>query len=149
MRHLRSVGDLVLAFSEAKDAAVVRVLVAEDAAMGPRLRAVVVTDFEHDRRGPVEAYEALDKDAASARRLFRRLASEGKLTHLNPILVTGEVLWIEAAASERIVAAFNEFHFRLDFPHGASDEEIRELLASGMRDGWSHTIDRLVAAFAS
>lgn len=42
-----------------------------------------------------------------------------------------------------------EMVFRLDFPHGASDEEMRELLASGMRDGWSHTIDRLVAAFAS
>lgn len=109
LRHSRSVGDLVLAFSEAKDAAVVRILVAEDAALGTRLRAVVVTDFEHDRRGLVEVHDALDKDAGSARRLFRRLALEGTLTHLNPILVTGEVLWIEAAASEQIVAACNEF----------------------------------------
>lgn len=143
VRHLRSVGDLVLAFSEAKDAAVVRILVAEDAAMGPRLRAVVVTDFEHDRRGLVEAHEALDKDAGSARRLFRRLASEGKLTHLNPILVTGEVLWIEAAAAERIVAAFNEFlkEQRLGATCSATltrDPRVAEVLGEG--PAWSPRI---------
>jgi hypothetical protein len=39
-----------------------------------------------------------------------------------------------------------EMLFRLDFPDGASDAEVRELLASGMREGWADTIDRLVAA---
>jgi len=41
-----------------------------------------------------------------------------------------------------------EMVFRLDFPDGASDEEVRKLLAGGIREGWGDTIDRLVAAFA-
>jgi len=154
LRQSRSVGDLVLAFSEAKDAAVVRILVAEDAALGPRLRAVVVTDFEHDRRGLVEAHEALDKDAGSARRLFRRLASEATLGHLNPILVTGEVLWIEAAGSERIVAAFNEFlkGQRLDASCSAKpsrDPSVAEVLGDG--PAWSPRtyVQMVTSLFAS
>lgn len=35
-----------------------------------------------------------------------------------------------------------------DFPDGAPDEEVRKLLAGGIREGWDDTIDRLVAAFA-
>lgn len=41
-----------------------------------------------------------------------------------------------------------EMAVRLDFPEGASDEEVRKLLETGMRQGWGDTIDRLVAAFA-
>lgn len=35
-----------------------------------------------------------------------------------------------------------------DFPDSAPHEEVRKLLAGGIREGWDDTIDRLVAAFA-
>jgi uncharacterized protein YndB with AHSA1/START domain len=41
-----------------------------------------------------------------------------------------------------------EMAVRLDFPEGASDDEVRKLLETGMRQGWGDTIDRLVAMFS-
>jgi uncharacterized protein YndB with AHSA1/START domain len=42
-----------------------------------------------------------------------------------------------------------EMSFHLGFPDDWSDEQVREAVASGMRDGWGDTIDRLVAELAS
>jgi uncharacterized protein YndB with AHSA1/START domain len=38
---------------------------------------------------------------------------------------------------------------RVDFPDHLSDAEVEKLIASGMRDGWGMTIDRLVDQFAA
>jgi uncharacterized protein YndB with AHSA1/START domain len=42
-----------------------------------------------------------------------------------------------------------EMIFHLGLPDHLSEDRVRELFASGVRDGWSQTIDRLVARFAS
>lgn len=42
-----------------------------------------------------------------------------------------------------------EMIFQVELPEHLSDERVSEWLASGMRDGWSDTIDRLVASFAA
>ncbi len=41
-----------------------------------------------------------------------------------------------------------EMVFRLELPQRLSDERVREWFASGIRDGWGQTLDRLVASFA-
>ena len=44
--------------------------------------------------------------------------------------------------------ARTEMLFRLQLPDHLSEERTAEWMASGMRDGWSMTIDRLVARYA-
>lgn len=95
IRHGRSPGDLVLALSEAKDAAVVEILRAEAAAMGPRLRAVVITDFERISARSRRLQDVLDPDAGSAVRIYRRLVADPATNALDPILVTGQVVLVD------------------------------------------------------
>lgn len=42
-----------------------------------------------------------------------------------------------------------ELVFRIDFPAGVDTERLQAWLARGIRDGWTDTIDRLVAATAA
>ena len=41
-----------------------------------------------------------------------------------------------------------EMIFQVELSQQMSDEHVREWLATGMREGWSDTIDRLVTYFA-
>jgi uncharacterized protein YndB with AHSA1/START domain len=42
-----------------------------------------------------------------------------------------------------------EMTFRLALPLGLSEESVREWFATGIREGWTQTIDRLVVAVAT
>jgi superfamily II DNA or RNA helicase len=92
IRHQRSPGDLVLALSEAKDEAVVKILQAEQSQLGQQLRAVVITDYERMSAKTRRLKHVLDPDAGSAVRVFRRLVAETETAVLNPVLVTGKVV---------------------------------------------------------
>lgn len=105
----RSPGDLVLSFSESKDFAVAHILDAESRAMGERLRAVVVTDFERAGTGIRQLKGVLHNDAGSAVRLFRLLATHKKVSHLCPALVTGGLFMIPAGAAETLIAGFSAY----------------------------------------
>lgn len=101
LRQGRSVVDLVLSFSEAKCRAAADILELEHAALGDRLRAVVVTDFERLGSGAERANGALERDAGSAFRAFRTIALDHRTASLNPVLVTGTtVRTTEAFAPE-------------------------------------------------
>ena len=101
LRQGRSVVDLVLSFSEAKCRAAADILELEYAALGDRLRAVVVTDFERLASGAERANGALERDAGSAFRAFRTIALDRRTASLNPVLVTGTtVRTTEAFAPE-------------------------------------------------
>lgn len=89
LRQGRSVTDLVLSFSESKSLAAVDVLGLEHDAMGSRLRAVVVTDFERLASGANRTRGALDSDAGSAFRAFAAMAADSRTSVLNPVLLTG------------------------------------------------------------
>lgn len=92
IRHQRSPGDLVLALSEAKDEATVKILQAEMRVMGPKLRAVVITDFERMSASSRRLADVLDPDAGSAVRVFRQIVTDPQTNQLDPILVTGNVV---------------------------------------------------------
>ena len=38
--------------------------------------------------------------------------------------------------------------FRLSLPDGLSDEAVNEWFATGIREGWTQTLERLVETFA-
>lgn len=102
IRHGRSPGDLILALSEAKDAAVVEILRAESEALGARLRAVVLTDFERLSARTRQLHDVLDPDAGSAVRIYRRLIADPATNALDPILVTGKVVLVDADSRDRV-----------------------------------------------
>jgi superfamily II DNA or RNA helicase len=109
LHHTRSPGDLVLSLSESKDRAAARILAAESYALGERLRAMVVTDFEHTSAGASRALDALDLDSGGARRIFQYLVLHPETSRLHPVLVTGQTLWIDAAIGPSLVEQFNEY----------------------------------------
>ena len=108
LRQGRSVVDLVLSFSEAKCRGAADILTMESAAIGDRLRALVITDFERLASGADRAGGALDRDAGSAFRAFRTIALDKRTADLNPVLVTGSTVRTTVAAApdlcERLAA---------------------------------------------
>ncbi len=109
LRQSRSVGDLVLTFSESKDRAVADILQKENAAMGENLRAVVITDFERMSSGIQTLSGVLDKDAGSALRLFHHLAEHPNLNSLNPVLLTGKTFMVTKDDLDTLLGEFNRY----------------------------------------
>lgn len=105
----RSAGDLVLSFSESKDYAVAHILDAELRAMGDKLRAVVVTDFEQVGTGVPRLKGVLDREAGSAVRAFELLASYPSLKDLHTVLVTGKALQVPATSWVFFEKEFDEY----------------------------------------
>ena len=103
LRQGRSVVDLVLSFSEAKCRAAADILELEHAAMGDRLRALVVTDFERLASGAERADGAIERDAGSAFRAFRTLALDPRTASLDPVLVTGTTVRTTAAFAPELL----------------------------------------------
>lgn len=143
IRHQRSPGDLVLALSEAKDVATVKILRAEQAAMGAGLRAVVMTDFERMSAKSRRLKEVLDPDAGSAVRVFRQIATDRETQGLGAVLVTGKTVLAMAtrqvALDEGIGAwvAANGVSMKWGW-EGTEDGRIVQLVGSG-RDWASRT----------
>jgi superfamily II DNA or RNA helicase len=109
LRQNRSVGDLVLTFSENKDHAVADILQREYAALGMSLRAVVVTDFERMSSGLRTLAGVLDKNAGSAIRLFHHLAEHPELATLSPVLLTGRTFMVTKENADSLLGKFNRY----------------------------------------
>ncbi len=95
----RTPGDLVLSFSDSKIHATQEILRREKAALGERLRAIVVTDFEQSTSGLRRLdrqHSTIEADLGSARRVFRYLVQDPALSDLHPVLITSRSLWIDA-----------------------------------------------------
>jgi superfamily II DNA or RNA helicase len=109
LRQIRAPGDLVLAYSEAKQRAAADILEREAEELGGRLRAVVVTDFERTGRGVATVGEALASDAGSARRAFRTLIERPALEWLEPVLLTGQTVWIDEQVADDLLGFADEW----------------------------------------
>ncbi len=137
IRHQRSPGDLVLALSEAKDGAVVDILQAELAHLGRRLRAVVITDFERMSARSRRLQDVLDPDAGSAVRVFRRLIADEMTNQLDPVLVTGKVVLVDADKQAQLEDGIRQWRgqnggsrFSWEW-RATSDDRVLELAGSG------------------
>ncbi|MCA1784182.1 MAG: DEAD/DEAH box helicase family protein [Intrasporangiaceae bacterium] len=107
LRHGRSVGDLILAFSEAKDHAVIELLGEEERDLGERLRAVVVTDFAVASSAVARAAAPLAEDAGSAFRAFHSLIDDPRTEPLDPMMITGRTVLVDAGHGDELLAALN------------------------------------------
>ncbi|HEY3502402.1 MAG TPA: DEAD/DEAH box helicase family protein [Actinocatenispora sp.] len=98
--------DRLCGLSEAKVAAAVHILEAEDAALGDRLRALVLTDHEQlSGRLPASLAESpMDARSGSARLAFATLAAAPVGTGLRPLLVTGQTFACPAKLADELVA---------------------------------------------
>lgn len=102
VRAGRSPVDRVLARSAAKTRAVPEILGAESAALGPRLRALVVCDHESATATlPAGLEAALDAQAGSARLALAELAGDPRTAQLSPMLVSGRAVAAAPDTAER------------------------------------------------
>jgi superfamily II DNA or RNA helicase len=152
LRQIRAPGDLVLAYSEAKQEAAADVLELEAEALGDRLRAVVVTDFERTGRGVATVGEALASDAGSARRVFRALLERPALAWLEPVLLTGRTVWIDEAVAEDLLGFAREWFEREGYAAALTTEPCdvpRAVALVGRGADWSPRtyVRMLTAAF--
>ncbi len=93
VRSGQSPVDRVLARSAAKTYATVEIAAAEDAALGPRLRALVLCD--HERAGarlPAGLRGVLEAEAGSAWLVLGNLVADARTRALGPMLVTGKTV---------------------------------------------------------
>jgi superfamily II DNA or RNA helicase len=91
----------VLMYSRSKVAALIPILHAERRALGDRIRAVVVTDFEKTSAVTAEVSHLLDEEAGGAIAAFRSLLSDPETDELDPVLVTGSSVLVDDDLASR------------------------------------------------
>tara|TARA_B100000902_G_scaffold230361_1_gene218561 strand:- start:431 stop:3229 length:2799 start_codon:yes stop_codon:yes gene_type:complete len=84
----------IMAYSEAKLEALLNILRSEMQALGPMIRAVVVTDFEKTSSMAV-VEGVLDSEAGGAVAAFRSIVQDEATDYLNPILMTGSTVLVD------------------------------------------------------
>jgi len=99
----------VLAYSSAKCDALVRILRREHELLGPRLRAVIVCDFETTSATLGQASEVLDKEAGGAIAAFRAIVSDPGADHVDPVLVTGSTVMVDDDLAPRFLEQFQRW----------------------------------------
>lgn len=111
----------LMAYARGKAEAIVPILRAERRALGDRIRAVVVTDYEKTSAVTAEISHLLDKEAGGAIAAFRVLLSHHETDWLDPVLVTGSTVLVDDDLATRFDAAADEwlakkkFNVELDF----------------------------------
>lgn len=85
----------VLAYSNAKLAAVRNILVREHECLGDRIRAVVITDFEKSSVVAAGIEHLLDEEAGGAVAAFRSILALPETDALDPVLVTGSSVLVD------------------------------------------------------
>ncbi len=149
LRKLRSVTDAILAFSDSKNTALVKILQEEMKNIGKQLRAVVITDFEKQSVTVERSLRGiLDADSGGAVRAFRAIVADALTTRLEAILVTGTTVLVDAHTLPTILAAMNAWkkEHKLSFTLIQKETQfpnIIELTGSG-KDWKSNTYVRMV-----
>jgi superfamily II DNA or RNA helicase len=100
-RKTTSPTDRVLAYSRSKTDGAVTILAEESQAMGDRLRAVVLTDFERSSPTALRRLEGvLDKESGGAVQAIRALVADQRTAALDPVMVTGRTVLADAGAAQ-------------------------------------------------
>lgn len=98
----------VMAYASAKYDALNAILSAEIQALGPEIRAVIVTDFEKTSATSV-VEGVLDKNAGGAIAAFRSLLENESTDSLNPVLMTGSTVLVDDDLLKDILPTFQEW----------------------------------------
>lgn len=115
----------VMAYARGKAEAVVPILRAERDALGDRIRAVIVADFEKTSAVTAEISHLLDEEAGGAIAAFRTLLSHSETDALDPILVTGSTVLVDDDLAARFDAAavkwLAEARYKVELEFGEED----------------------------
>lgn len=104
-RQYISATERVLSLSDSKNIAVVEILKNEFANLGERLRATIITDFEKSSALSLKSLQGiLDPEAGGAVRVLRHLVSEKVTNELDPIMLTGSAILIDADWADKFVS---------------------------------------------
>lgn len=151
IRKLRSPSDKILALSEAKNDALLKILKTEMDSMADKLRAVVITDFEKQSATSVKGLsDILDTESGGAVRAFKYIVHDSVATKLEPVLVTGTKVLVDADELKTILGCMerwrenNKLKFKFQIKK-TPYEKIVEIAGSGP-DWKSNTYVRMVTA---
>ena len=98
----------VMAYGSAKYGALRDILQSEMQALGPEIRAVIVTDFEKtSATALVEG--VLDKEAGGAVAAYRAVLGNESTDRLDPVLMTGTTVLVDDDLLERIFPRFEQW----------------------------------------
>jgi hypothetical protein len=86
----------ILAYAHGKALASVEILKAERAVLGESIRAVVITDYERSSAMKAATSGVLDAEAGGAIAVYRTLLNDPTCNELDPILVTGSTVLVDA-----------------------------------------------------
>ncbi|MEE2630192.1 MAG: DEAD/DEAH box helicase family protein [Candidatus Thermoplasmatota archaeon] len=98
----------VMAYASAKYGALRDILSAEMQALGPDIRAVVVTDFEKTSATAL-VEEVMDEEAGGAVAAYRAVLSAEATDRLDPVLMTGSTVLVDDDLLERIFPRFESW----------------------------------------
>ena len=108
MRPCASPVGRVMAYASAKYDALRDILTAEMQALGPEIRAVIVTDFEKTSATAI-VEGVLDKNAGGAIAAFRSVLVDETTDRLNPVLMTGSTVLVDDDLCEIILPRFEQW----------------------------------------
>lgn len=98
----------VMAYASAKYDALREILTAEMQALGPDIRAVIVTDFEKTSATTI-VEGVLDKEAGGAVAAYRALLQSEATDRLNPVLMTGTTVLVDDDLLQNIFPRFEQW----------------------------------------
>ncbi len=110
IRKQASPVDRVMAFSNSKPQAVAKILDIEFRNLGTHLRAAIVTDFERMSATEVRSLDGvLDTESGGAIAVLKELLREPIAEMINPCLVTGSLLLVDARIADQFLDAANKY----------------------------------------
>ncbi len=99
----------VMAYSRSKTEALIPILKAEREALGDKIRAIVVTDFEKSSSISAELKGLMDEEAGGAVAAFKTLLKSDVTDALDPVLVTGSSVLVDDDLAPRFIEASHEW----------------------------------------
>lgn len=124
--------DRVLARSESKARAAAEILAAEAGELGPRLRALVLCDFEEAGGTlPARLLGVLAPEAGGARLALETLLSDRQSAALDPVLMTGRRVACSPGTARALVRWLRAAEPRLDLAAVAAGEQVAEVTGPG------------------
>lgn len=104
-RQYISATERVLSLSNSKNMAVVEILKNEFGNLGEKLRATVITDFEKSSALSLKSLQGiLDPEAGGAVRVLRHLVNDKVTNKLDPIMLTGSAILIDADWADKFIS---------------------------------------------
>ncbi|MCG8651050.1 MAG: DEAD/DEAH box helicase family protein [Pirellulales bacterium] len=93
----------VIAYTRSKTLALVPILSREMGLLGEQTRAVVIADYEKTSAITAEIEHLLDQEAGGAVAAFRALLDDPQTNQLDPVLVTGSTVLVDADLVQRFM----------------------------------------------